>query len=72
MLGSMPRFRMATQSTFQVVCVDRLDGGVIVEFEDGKCAVYSASQLRAILPQAVEFFEVTEDDEEPSVLGSSA
>jgi hypothetical protein len=40
-----------------------MDGGVLVEFEDGKCALYSASLLRATLPQAVEF-EVTDDDAE--------
>ena len=63
MLGSMPECKMETQSTSQIACVDTLDGGVLVEFEDGRCALYSASLLRAVLPQAVEF-EVTDDDEE--------
>ena len=54
---------METQSTSQIACVDTMDGGVLVEFEDGKCALYSASLLRATLPQAVEF-EVTDDDAE--------
>jgi hypothetical protein len=26
--------------------------GVFIEFEDGKCAVYSAALLRVMLPQA--------------------
>jgi hypothetical protein len=42
-----------------------MDGGVLVEFEDGKCALYPASLLRAVLPQAVEF-EVRDDAEEPT------
>ena len=54
---------MEAQSTSQIACVDTMDGGVLVEFEDGKCALYSASLLRATLPQAVEF-EVTDDDAE--------
>jgi hypothetical protein len=43
MLGSMPECKMETQSTSQIACVDTLDGGVLVEFEDGRCALYSAS-----------------------------
>ena len=54
---------MEIQSTSQIVCVDRMHGGILLEFEDGKCALYPASLLRAVLPQAVEF-EVTDDDEE--------
>ena len=69
MLGSMPECKMETQSTSQIACVDTLDGGVLVEFEDGKCALYSASLLRAVLPQAVEF-EVSDDVEEPTTQSS--
>jgi len=56
---------METQPSSQIACVDTMDGGVLVEFEDGKCALYSAALLRDVLPQAVEF-EVTEGDGEPS------
>jgi len=63
MLDLMPECRMETQPTSQIACVDTMDGGVLVEFEDGKCALYSASLLRATLPQAVEF-EVTDDAED--------
>jgi hypothetical protein len=31
--------------------------GVIVEFDDGECALYSASLLRSMLPQAVKVEE---------------
>jgi hypothetical protein len=44
----------------RIECVDTMDGGVLVEFDDGKCALYSASLLRATLDQAVVF-----DDEDP-------
>lgn len=65
----MPECRMETQSVYQIACVDRMDGGNLVEFEDGKCALYSASLLRAVLPQAVEF-EVSDDVEEPTTQSS--
>jgi len=31
---------------------DRMDNGIVVGFDDGKTAFYSASLLRATLPQA--------------------
>jgi DUF971 family protein len=37
-----------------VIEVDRLDGGVIITFDDGKSAFYSASLLRSAFPQAKE------------------
>jgi len=53
---------METQPTSQIACVDTMDGGVLVEFEDGRCAFYSGSLLRAILPQTVEFEGTDNDD----------
>ena len=69
MHGFLPRCRMETQASSQVACVERMDGGVLVEFEDSKCALCSASLLRAVLPQAVEF-EVSDDVEEPTTQSS--
>ena len=41
----------------RIVHVERLDGGVIITFDDGKCAVYSAALLYATFPQADEVDE---------------
>jgi len=38
----------------RVVSVDRLDGDVLVTFDDGKTAVYPASVLYELLPQVSE------------------
>jgi hypothetical protein len=35
-----------------VTFTDRLDGGVVIGFDDGKTAFYSGALLRATLPQA--------------------
>jgi hypothetical protein len=40
-----------------IIDVERVDGGIIITFDDGKCAVYSASLLRAIFSKADEFNE---------------
>lgn len=45
------------------VCVDKLQNGVFVAFEDGKYAIFSAALLYATLPQA----QRVEDDLEPEV-----
>jgi hypothetical protein len=37
-----------------VIEAERLNGGVIIVFDDGKCAFYSATLLRTTFPQAVE------------------
>jgi hypothetical protein len=36
----------------RVIVADRIDGGVFIEFADGKSGVYSASLLYGMLPQA--------------------
>jgi len=45
---------MENRPETSVVEVDRLEGGVIVTFDDGKSAFYSAALLRDVLPQAKE------------------
>jgi hypothetical protein len=42
---------MENGTQHRVVNVDRLNGDVIITFEDGKNAVYSASVLYELLPQ---------------------
>jgi hypothetical protein len=43
---------METYPIPRVVFAERLDGGVVVTFEDGKCALYSAALLYLQLDQA--------------------
>jgi hypothetical protein len=43
---------METASEPRVTLAERMEGGVIISFADGKCAVYSASLLYATLSQA--------------------
>jgi hypothetical protein len=54
---------MTTESTIRIVEADRMDGGVLITFDDGKCALYSASVLYATFSQAKEV-NVNELDEE--------
>lgn len=37
-----------------IMAVERLNDGVVVKFEDGRCVFYSASLLYKTIPQAEE------------------
>jgi hypothetical protein len=52
---------MQTDHQPRIVYAERLNDGVIITFDDGKCAVYSASLLYANFPQAQEVIETEED-----------
>jgi hypothetical protein len=43
---------MEGRSEPRVIFSDRIDGGMIIGFDDGKTAFYSAALLHAALPQA--------------------
>jgi hypothetical protein len=43
---------MENHSDPRIVGADRLAGGVVITFDDGKAALYPASLLYATLPQA--------------------
>jgi hypothetical protein len=43
---------MATPTDPRIISADRMDGGVVISFDDGKTALYPATLLRAMLPQA--------------------
>ena len=43
---------MSTHSHPRILSAERLNGGVIITFDDGKCAVYSASLLHTTYPYA--------------------
>jgi len=46
----------------RVAQADRLEGGIIITFEDGKCAFYPSSLLYASLPQATEIVDSETED----------
>jgi hypothetical protein len=46
----------------RVAETQRMDGGVIITFDDGKCAIYSAALLRATFSQAKEVKESDSGD----------
>ena len=48
---------MKTLSVPRVVSAERLEKGVIITFDDGKCAVYPTSLLLAIFPNAEEIID---------------
>jgi hypothetical protein len=48
----MTSFRMNGRPSPRVTFSDRMDGGIVVGFDDGKTAYYSAALLHATLPQA--------------------
>jgi hypothetical protein len=45
-------FRMEGHPEPRVVFSDRIDGGMVIGFDDGKTAYYSAALLYTTLPQA--------------------
>jgi len=52
-----------TSSEPHIVYAERLGGGVIITFDDGRCAVYSALLLHNTFPQATEVKDSdTEED----------
>lgn len=48
----MALFGMDARPDFRITFSDRMDNGIVVGFDDGKTAYYSAALLHAILPQA--------------------
>ena len=56
-------YRMGTASECVVVYAERVGGNVIIEFNDGKCALYSASFLHSMLTQVTEM-DASDSEEE--------
>jgi hypothetical protein len=46
---------METRQEPRITSAERMDGGVFITFDNGKCAFYTASLLNFIFPQAKEF-----------------
>jgi hypothetical protein len=53
---------METHTAPRIVTAERLSGGVVIQVEDGRCALYSSTLLYATLPQAEELIEEAEED----------
>jgi hypothetical protein len=54
---------METQTDSLITSAERLNGrAIVITFDDGKCALYSASLLRAALPLADELEDPDPDD----------
>ena len=60
---------MKDQEEPHVVSADRLDGSIIITFNDGRCAIYSSALLYATLPQAEELYDLVLDNEQGAVKG---
>jgi hypothetical protein len=54
---------MEAASDCVVVYAERVGGDVIIEFNDGKCALYSASFLHSMLTQVTEM-DASDSEEE--------
>ena len=55
---------MDTPRASRITNVDRLNGGVVVTFEDGRCRFFSTALLYKTLPQAEEPTNLPNQDEE--------
>ena len=53
---------MKTQEEPHVLSADRLDGSVIISFNDGRCAIYSSALLYATISQAEELNDPAEEE----------
>jgi hypothetical protein len=53
---------MDTKPPPRVVAADRSNGGVFIEFADGKSGFYSSSLLYEVLPKAEQVIKADEPD----------
>jgi hypothetical protein len=58
----MPTSRMDTRLEPRIISCDRMCSGIVVSFDDGKTALYSAILLRATLSRARAIPSDSEDD----------
>jgi hypothetical protein len=56
---------METQGAPDVISVDRFRRGVVIAFDDGKCALYSSDLLHGTFPQAEEWKETDSERHYP-------
>jgi hypothetical protein len=53
---------MDTHTDSRIISADRTSSGIIVTFEDGKSAIYSATLRRAMFSQAQELLDFDENE----------
>ena len=54
---------MQTRSQARILSVERLDGSLIIMFDDGKCALYSSALLHATFTQAQDLSHLWFEDD---------
>ena len=59
---------METRPAPRIVYVDRLDNRVVIGFDDGKTALYSADLLYSIVGTAQEMVEPEDDEQQEPIL----
>ncbi len=57
---------MKEQASPHILSADRLDGSVLITFNDGRCAIYSSDLLYSALPQAKELNDFAEAKKQDS------
>lgn len=55
-------YGMDVKSEPRILAADRVANSLVIEFDDGKCALFPASLLHDTIPQAVQINE-SEDDQ---------
>jgi len=55
---------METHPVPCIIFAERLSGGVVIAFDDGRCALFSASLLYTTIPQAEDLTDLPNPDEE--------
>jgi hypothetical protein len=53
---------MDTHSLYRITGAERLRKGVVITFDDGKCALYSIALLRSTFPLAEDLTDLEADD----------
>jgi hypothetical protein len=54
---------MPVQHSYEVTNAERVRGGILMTFADGKCALFPPELLYSLLPQAQEIPEATLEEE---------
>ena len=55
---------MDSLATRRITSAERLHGGVVISFDDGMCALFSASLLHATLSQAEDLSKLPNPDDD--------
>jgi hypothetical protein len=53
---------MESSDPVRIVSAERMKDGLLIEFEDGECAIYPMALLRDLLPQAIPIEQPKNDE----------